>query len=485
MKNLRIIQFLKTFDKKEMKDFEKFVASPFFNKGRNYLPLLKEIGRFHPDFNSGKMTREYIYSRLYPGKKYSEKTMKNMNSALVGLAEEYIVQIKSRERKINYYITLADELQDRKMFQLSEKAYENSMKLLEKSGFEPYYFYNSFMFWRTKTYFYQLSGAAAKNIDVLSKEYTYFIYYVISMFSLITEKTYVYKYNINAVFDVELMKKFVHNFEDVIRHLKEKNYELSGIILLYYNIIKMFLNEFDENVYYEIKKTFKDNIEKFSRIQKFRMYATLHNAIARLSVLDNKKYLMESFALFKDMAQFGLLNIKPGAELNIDLITSIVKVALNVEEYDWLKKFIEDHIDKVPLKFRKCVYNYAHANLCFENRDFSGAQEYLMKVKQETFSFKYDTKVLLLKIYYELKYLEEARSLADSFKHFVSENKSVSEEKKPKNSNFVKFCSELLKCAEENNMFEAGQLKTKLLNTDQCRSKEWLLEKIDELEKNK
>ncbi|MBK7255286.1 MAG: hypothetical protein IPI04_15600 [Ignavibacteria bacterium] len=66
MKDTKLIQNLKTFTKDEIKLFERFVASPYFNNGRNYLPFLKELRNHYPDFKDlkGKLTSESVYKTI-------------------------------------------------------------------------------------------------------------------------------------------------------------------------------------------------------------------------------------------------------------------------------------------------------------------------------------------------------------------------------------------------------------------------------------
>ena len=74
--------------------------------------------------------------------------------------------------------------------------------------------------------------------------------------------------------------------------------------------------------------------------------------------------------------------------------------------------------------------------------------------------------------------MEEAHSLVDSFRHFVSENKSVSPEKRDSHSNFIKFYYELLKAKDNADGIQIEELRSTLNKTNTIRDKEWLLEKL-------
>ena len=65
MKDIRLINILKTFSKEEMKLFGKFAASPYHNSGKNCMPLFKLLSKSHPDFETGGFTYETIHKKLY------------------------------------------------------------------------------------------------------------------------------------------------------------------------------------------------------------------------------------------------------------------------------------------------------------------------------------------------------------------------------------------------------------------------------------
>ncbi|MBK6877459.1 MAG: hypothetical protein IPG99_13675 [Ignavibacteria bacterium] len=100
-----LYKLLATFSDDEWKEFEKFVASPYFNKGRNFGSIMKLLRKHRPEFSSKELFKENLYKKLYPGKEYKESVMYSTFSRLYALAEEFMMQIEigkdeffSRER---------------------------------------------------------------------------------------------------------------------------------------------------------------------------------------------------------------------------------------------------------------------------------------------------------------------------------------------------------------------------------------------------
>ena len=90
MVSLRITEILSRLSKAELKEFDKFVQSPFFSTGRNIYPLFKELKKFHPLFNNKSLTEESLYSRAYGKKEFNRSVFRKIVSDLTSTAEEYI-----------------------------------------------------------------------------------------------------------------------------------------------------------------------------------------------------------------------------------------------------------------------------------------------------------------------------------------------------------------------------------------------------------
>ena len=90
----KFINLIKTFSPEEIKSFEKFIMSPYFNSVKNYVILFEEIKKFYPEFNDSKFTNDYIYKKLFKGKPFNKQVMWNITSGLEKLAVEFLIHKK-------------------------------------------------------------------------------------------------------------------------------------------------------------------------------------------------------------------------------------------------------------------------------------------------------------------------------------------------------------------------------------------------------
>jgi hypothetical protein len=91
----------------------------------------------------------------------------------------------------------------------------------------------------------------------------------------------------------------------------------------------------------------------------------------------------------------------------------------------------------------------------------------------------------MMQIYYETQNDESLRSLIDTSRHFLYNDKYLSETGKENSLNFIKFTEQLLHAREkpgDNIMFK---LKKNVNSTVNVQNKDWIIEKIEELKSGK
>ena len=106
----KLILTLKSFSRDEIKSFDKFISSPFFNNGRNYIPFFTELKKFYPDFDNKNLNAEFIYKKLYPGKNFNKQVMWNYVSQLEKLALEFLIHNSLKQNRSERFFLISEEL---------------------------------------------------------------------------------------------------------------------------------------------------------------------------------------------------------------------------------------------------------------------------------------------------------------------------------------------------------------------------------------
>jgi len=72
MQNSKLIELLKTFSTKELRECGDFVQSPFFNYNEEVVLFYNHLRKLAPNFSAKKTERETVYKSLFPKKRYDE-----------------------------------------------------------------------------------------------------------------------------------------------------------------------------------------------------------------------------------------------------------------------------------------------------------------------------------------------------------------------------------------------------------------------------
>jgi hypothetical protein len=153
MNNSNLISLLKTFTKSEMKEFDKFLRSPYFTEGKglrhrviyDYFVCLRE---FYPEFTGKTFSKEYLHSRIYPSTGYNDAVMRRLNYDLLTLTKRFITQLEFEESSAITKRNLLIQLTKRKTDKLYITHFKEITNYLEKIDKDEEYFYEIYNTWK-------------------------------------------------------------------------------------------------------------------------------------------------------------------------------------------------------------------------------------------------------------------------------------------------------------------------------------------------
>jgi hypothetical protein len=91
---------------------------------------------------------------------------------------------------------------------------------------------------------------------------------------------------------------------------------------------------------------------------------------------------------------------------------------------------------------------------------------------------KLNSKTLHLQILYELGYEDTLASSLESFRHFLSNDKLIPEEKKAPLLNFHKYLNKIISLNIKKSRSEMDLIRNSISKDNLLINKEWLLEKV-------
>jgi hypothetical protein len=473
----KAIEIIRTFSPQELKHFKEFLNSPFHNRNKKVIRLFELIRKSAPSFDSPSLAKEKTFARLFPGKAYNDLVMRILISDLIQLSEEFIAYTGWKRNPLSEKKFLLDELKERKLDTLYLKNLKSAKKSLEGSGkIDGYFFFDRFdLENKLIDFLIARDRQDATSANVLKQGENLILFSLITILN-ITHELLVHKEVLNVSFKSNMVEEYLKNFniEAFVEYLKENNYEYYQIISIYYYMYMSLIHRENDDYYSALKKNVFDNLPLFTKEEQFNLFMILEsNSLGR-----SHQELMEIYERMLSTKD-SILSQRDYMQLN--LFRNIFLTACLVGKYEWAEEFLNKHIEWLDPLQREDMQYYAKAQLSFERGNYDQVLESAAKVGLKFFVFKYDTKILMLKAYYELNEPEPALSLADSFAHFIAKNKSVPDLNKERFGNFLRFYRTLWKLSENGDGFLAEKLKKEIMDSPNVISKKWLLEKAEKL----
>jgi len=469
MKEGRIVDVLKTFSNKEIVRLKKFINSPYFNENTKITALIQFISGFHPKFNDKKLSYEIAYKTVFKAKEYNEKQLWYLMGDAVKVIENFMAVERFYGEAAQLKMSMLQQIEHKNLNQLYTKVHKQVVKEIEANELkDSKHFYLQYRLSETefkhfvsneKRKFNPSMQKMANNLDrfYMGEKLKYAV-------EMLTQQN---------VFDWEYEVKMI---DEILNFTETYPEDVSHQALIYSAIYNCITKAEDEKHFFSLKLLLEENSSLFSINEARQMYVHATNYCIRKFNKGNKPFLAELLELYKSMLEKELAfednTLTPWTFKNIS------GVALRVGDYEWNKSFLENYRNKLAKQYQKTGYYFNMANHQFYIGDFSKAQDYLMRVEFNDTYFNTDSKVLLLKIYYELEELTPLEALSDSFQVYIRRNKQTSDYMKKLYLNFGKFLKRLYSINPRDKK-KVEHLRERVEATSPVGDKSWLLQKID------
>jgi len=479
MRDTSLIKLLKSFSKKELKEFLLFVKSPYFNNEK-VLTVLSEI--IYDSFPAFDKTKEEVFSALYPGKKFNDPLSRNIYSDLLRLAEEFLSIKNYRADKIKFSRGLLSELSSRNItdrFLKQKKIITDMLSKVEIKDGEYYHSlydleseHKSFVT-RNKDLYIKMDDFAEEIIEQLV------IFFLIKI-------TYYNAETINR-------KKIIHDsgaelkYENEIESILQKSKHLLEIpyIKVFYYLYKIVKDESEEH-FHLLKEFAGKDLNRISEKDWQSIFTVLGNYSYIKVLSGDLKFIKDQFEISRTSIEKGVHMRSHGFIRHIQFM-NVVITGLDIGKGKWIEEFIEKYSGELKDEFRIPTQRFCRALIFYNKKNYENALGELALVETEDFSFKQQIKSLYLKIYFDVNEPESFYFHFDSYKHFIRKNKLVHDLVRKQLSDYISFTKRLFDLKTNvNGIDKTGliQMEKEVNKSISLINKKWLLEKIKEMNKN-
>lgn len=489
MEKSKLIEILRTLNSNEIKSFKDFISSPYFNTGSAVIKLFTILKPYHPEYPAEKIQKEKIFQKLYPGKPYNEQVMKNLTSDFIRLCKEFLGQQFYERNTTLKDLNIIRELNSKRLDVLYNKEKKTLLnKVKGESGIERDFFDTLFHL-ETEEKSYLLSRDKPGEVEQINRflaQYKLFSFFV-NGFMMVHEME-INANVFNTTYEVDPAGDFIKKTidsgitDEILAYIKDKNIEHADIVHIYYYIMQAYSHHENEEYYDEANRLVLDNLHLLSRTEKHLLTNSLLNICINKLKRGNLGAYKKALDIFQIQLKYNIYKISDEEIMTVFKFRNIFFIGLQLKEYDWLESFLNDYINELAADLRENIYNNLFAYLCFYKKEYEKALEHISKVKFDRVILKVDVKNLTLLIYYELGHYESALSMIDSYRHFLSNVKDLSELHKEGSSAFINTLNQLIKLKSKFHEQDFAKLKSKVLERTSLSGREWFLEKLEEME---
>ena len=488
----KAFDLLRSFSQDEFSRFGDFVRSPYFNKSKKIIAVYDHLYPYYPEFTDSRISKFVIYEKLFKSGEYKDSSVRNVLARLINLAQEFLVLENLGYDKLSRQNMLLEELNRRKLndlFLKNLREAEIGIKKFSEVDFD--YLLNRYILERNKFNFsIQNDKIISKNkvypqIRKLSDAGVYLsIYYITELIAdNINILVYSEKFNIEGKTPSTIARILESiDYKSIYSEVKG-SFEFDYLLEIYLALLNSFRDLENSEAYFEYKGLVNRYINNLSSDEiSFHYSIMLGCCILKGKQLKSPEvFNAELMNLYDEILKNEYYKNKKVQHLPEDLYRDILFLSIRENNLEFVKELIDKYTLKIHSSQRENMYHFSFAFYYFSLKEYERSLEYINKIKLDYFIYKYDVKNLMLKVYFELGYLEEAISLIHSYRELLRKDVFLSESRKVRNRNFIKFLRKLIILKIDNKLSEIENLKVDLNGVSELRYKKWLISKINEI----
>jgi len=399
MKNSKLIDLLKSFEKEDWRAFTEFIRSPYYNKRKEAIHLFNYLKKEAPNFKPTKIEKRKVYKAIFKNNDFVEKDFNYLMHYLHQLGKKFIGLRFYEKNSSRPQQDIMHGLVERKLNKQYLYLRKQQDKILQKTTL------------RGSNYYYQrYETAIIANKQFLNRQVRTFNSNISDAISYLDYFYLAEKLKLTCEI-LDRQRIFKEQYEikslDLLENLwSQIPLDNKPMIAQYLQIYRMLTNENGEKHYQNLIQLFRKSDVDLELVDKQKILSYAINYCARqIRSSGKRKYFMEQcLELYRHGIDAKIL-LQKGI-LSPWHFKNMIKLGINLQQYHWVEKFILENVHLLEEKFRHDALNFNLADLSYHQKKYDKAQEQLIKVEFSDIFYTISAKELLVKIYYETDNIE-------------------------------------------------------------------------------
>ncbi len=483
MAESNVFTVLKSFSESEVRDFKKFLNSPYFMKSKKILKLF-DILKKERDYELCPDVREKIYSKLYPGMVYRDSTIRNLYSDLNKKLNEFMLIENFRSSCLDKQKYLNAE---RLKKNLPEYFYSDDENKNKRAGYgtDFNFFLNKHFFELGRFNFSVMEQKVTKynniqtEIGYLEDSLRHLKLFFLSQIAQFYTTILIIKQTYDIIDFPPAVKKLSEDLDTgKMNQLIPKDDEYYYVVELFGSMVNMYSDLNKTEFYYAYKECFYKHSFRVSADECSMHISNLTSYCTGKATAGNEEFNNELFELIELTIKNKYYQNNNTEHLPHEYFRNFLLHGIRLKKFDWVNDFIHENYMKVHPADRENMKQLGFAYLNFNTGQYDEALENITRITPDFFAFKFDIKNLTVQIFYEFEYFEEALSHIKSYKEYLRKDKLLNAEKRKRYFSFLKFTENLVLHRAGTKDTDIGYLKYRISSHKATAFKPWLMEKV-------
>ena len=481
MHKSKLFPILRSFTLDELREFEKYLSSPFFRYKAFVLKFFGHLSKYHPHYKSEDVNKRLFFKEVYKNREYNDGLVRRILSDLIRAAEDFLTLKNFSSNKIFTNACLLNELR-RKGLNDSFRVRSGSIlrKLESSNEINAELLLNSyFVNLEIKEYKTAIrDDVMQKAFDEMTESLT--IFFLRNFLSYVNHvHTFGRKGEVDDNISLSLFKAI--DGKRLLKTLENYRGRLAPYIRMMLYNFKIVNDRNDVTSYKNIMKLLAENKNYFSETELKNVYVNISKFFNYQNNRYNNRFIKETFELYELFLKEYFIP-SPALRLQLSFCRNYINACRSTGNADKIKLFRNKYKDCFPAEHERDVELFSTAVYEFEKGKFAESLKAASEIAFQQAVFLKDVRILRIKCLYELGYIESVRTETENLKRFLSSTKTLTPQSIKRGKNFASFVTKLLRSIESrDSSVESALHRKKIADCGNLNEKKWLIEKFDSL----
>ncbi len=470
----KLYQYLETLSLREWKRFEAYVVSEQGTPHVETRTLFLALAKCHPDFS---LDDEELFRLAFPHRPYKNARLRILRNYLLDVLRNFLVMEELRLRPQIHQDLLILALQRRQLSHDANKIAEKTIQEIRSVPVVDLEIAQRAFFLEERSLDFQLKDHTAPTVDYSPVLQSLDVFTTASRMKFLCGAI-----SAGRVPRSELPDK---ETEITLEYVRELDLVQAPVVAIYYHLLHLLHPRYADADHWGLLQAL---------LYEFHLQIVPADVQNILGLLANKYIsdlrrgipgsLLMAFNCFHGLYELNLL-FGFGA-FTIQAVRNLISLGIRLKRFEWIRQFLEETRQKLPAQFAENIYHFGSAGLEFEQSEFVKAKRHLLQVKFYDATYKLSNDILLIRIYFELGESEPFHSLRASVVRFLNRQSLFPEHYKTSRKNFCRILGDLFEASyNPNSRQTAPKIRDKVDKMDGLILREWIEDKLDQLEKVK